>query len=197
MFCRARSRLCAKRQNGRSVSGRSMSSLWAASCSTGCGRRDDDGRRENACRRRARLSERAYGEGRACRYGERISCPPRRGMDGADLPCARLSVACLVPNGAFLYDPLYKAPEEGSGGRRRIRMNRNCSTRNAIRPEVSLSSRNFSAPSRGARHTRRTSPTARTMNSGSITSATISRTVLRIRSKGDIISRSSTRWTVF
>jgi preprotein translocase subunit SecA len=25
-----------------------------------------------------------------------------------------LSVACIVPNGAFLYDPLYKAPEEGS-----------------------------------------------------------------------------------
>lgn len=26
-----------------------------------------------------------------------------------------LSVACLVPNAAFIYDPLYKAPEEGSG----------------------------------------------------------------------------------
>ncbi len=26
-----------------------------------------------------------------------------------------LSVACLTPSGAFLYDPLYKAPEEGSG----------------------------------------------------------------------------------
>ena len=26
-----------------------------------------------------------------------------------------LSVACLVPNAAFLYDPLYKAPEEGEG----------------------------------------------------------------------------------
>ena len=26
-----------------------------------------------------------------------------------------MTVACLVPNGAFLYDPLYKAPEEGSG----------------------------------------------------------------------------------
>ncbi len=26
-----------------------------------------------------------------------------------------LTVACLTPNGAFLYDPLYKAPEEGSG----------------------------------------------------------------------------------
>jgi preprotein translocase subunit SecA len=26
-----------------------------------------------------------------------------------------LSVACLVPNAAFMYDPLYKAPEEGKG----------------------------------------------------------------------------------
>jgi preprotein translocase subunit SecA len=26
-----------------------------------------------------------------------------------------MTVACLIPNGAFLYDPLYKAPEEGSG----------------------------------------------------------------------------------
>jgi preprotein translocase subunit SecA len=26
-----------------------------------------------------------------------------------------LSVSCLTPSGAFLYDPLYKAPEEGSG----------------------------------------------------------------------------------
>jgi preprotein translocase subunit SecA len=26
-----------------------------------------------------------------------------------------LSVACIVPNGAYLYDPEYKAPEEGSG----------------------------------------------------------------------------------
>ena len=52
-------------------------------------RRDDDRRRKDARGRRARISECARGQRRARRHRQRISFPPRRGVDGKDLPRAR------------------------------------------------------------------------------------------------------------
>ncbi len=59
-----------------------------------------------------------------------------------------LSVACLVPNAAFLYDPLYKARRKERAQRRRIPTSQNCWTKSAIRPEAFWSSRNFCGPFR-------------------------------------------------
>ena len=52
---------------------------------SGQDRRDEDGRRQNAGRYAAVLSECARGPGRACRHGERLPGQARRRVDGQDL----------------------------------------------------------------------------------------------------------------
>ena len=52
-------------------------------------RRDEDGRRQDARRDAARLPERARGQGRPRRHGQRLPGPPRLGVDGPHLPLPR------------------------------------------------------------------------------------------------------------
>ena len=56
---------------------------------SGQDRGDEDGRRQDARRHAARLSECPRRRGRPCRHGQRLPGPARLGVDGQDLPLPR------------------------------------------------------------------------------------------------------------
>ena len=92
-----------------------------------------------------------------------------------------LSVACLVPNAAFLYDPEWKVPEDAEQAQQKKKWKR---------PAAFWCSRIFCGPSRGAKRMPRTSPTVRTTSSVLIICAIIWCIGWRTASSAGIISRS-------